>query len=211
MRDDLTKTKKDPVWIYISGLITAGVFHLIEYNSVSPVSTLMFCLIYLIYTGLILMWIFSLNSRLLPSREKNYLMSAAFLMVLFLMIRTIKYRAVSSVLMNKYLWFAYYIPFLLIAGFFMITAIRISRRSKNDGMSLTDKIIIAIDLILCLLIMTNDLHYLFWHPDTEGAVLTDRNAVHGIFFYVIYTFSIFFIHYKFLTTVSIFIYFFFAI
>ncbi|MBR5362225.1 MAG: hypothetical protein IK134_02715 [Oscillospiraceae bacterium] len=56
------------------------------------ISTGLFCTVLMIYSGLILYWLQSVRRRLLPSCARSYVIAAGGMMLLFLVLRTVKYR-----------------------------------------------------------------------------------------------------------------------
>ena len=66
-----------------------------------------------IYIGMISAWGVSLHRRILQNQTRRYLTAIAGLMVLWLTLRTVKY-SVYHIDVERYLWYFYYLPMLLI-------------------------------------------------------------------------------------------------
>ena len=78
--------------VFIGFFLLAGIANVLSMLFGSELSTLMTCLNYLIFLGLLLFWIEAVRVRLLPSRGRTYILSAAFLMLLHMLLRIFKYR-----------------------------------------------------------------------------------------------------------------------
>ena len=142
-------------------LAASGFLHHL-YPSSPFLHSLIFSLTYACYAGLILSWMQSVYTRLLPSPSRNCMLISAMLMIFFLFIRNCKYRLVlSSVLMDRILWYAFYIPFLLIPAFFLIGCISFIHPALSLK-SILSLLLFPLALVLCIL--TNDHHHLVFRP-----------------------------------------------
>ena len=108
-------------WLFIGFLLLGGMLHSLELENARFLSTVIHCIEYLIYAGLILSWIQSINRRLLPTQAKIYLLAAACLMLLFLAAQATKYRISLAPGLTRYCWYVYYVPILLIPTLFLMT------------------------------------------------------------------------------------------
>ena len=95
--------EKRNTYLFIGLLVLAGAFHVLEDSLHSHVSvpdyslvTLVFCLVFSLYSSLLLSWIASVRTRLLPSKARAYLIAMALLMLLYLCLRVVRYRIVVS-------------------------------------------------------------------------------------------------------------------
>ena len=76
--------------IFVCIFLLAGILHTLEDIEAIPfLPTLLFCLITMIYLGLVMFWTISVRYRLLPTRERTYTLIAAGCMLMMLLIRTI--------------------------------------------------------------------------------------------------------------------------
>ena len=144
-------------------------------------STVMFCLNLAIYMTLLLFWIQSLFQRLLPSRERSYLICAALCMIVMLILRSAKYRLVddTNALLLRYLWYLYYIPMLLMPTLFLMTCLRIE--GKNREKRFDERWLLLPAAVLMALFLTNELHHLAFAPVVDypmnGAYKTYTNQI----------------------------------
>ncbi|MBQ3330922.1 MAG: hypothetical protein IJG87_07070 [Ruminococcus sp.] len=129
-------------------------------------STLMFCVNLLLYVSLMIFWIYSVQKRLLPTRERAYMIAAACCAIGMLLLRSIKYRLIDdrSFELLRYAWYLYYVPMTLLPTLFLMTCIRV----EGGGRGRFDERLLMIPAgVIILLFLTNDLHYLAFCP-TKG-------------------------------------------
>ena len=181
--------------IFLAGLSNAMSKYIIQQYAVDPVkltalpflSTLLFCANLSVYLFLLVFWIHSVQGRLLPSRSRNYLITAALCAIAMLILRSIKYRLidVADLDLTRYIWYAYYVPMILLPTLFLMTCITIER--KNKPKKFDERLLLIPASVLILLFLTNDLHYLAFRPNGD-TVMTGANASYfnNIVFYVYY-------------------------
>ena len=157
-------------------------------------STVMFCLNLLIYITLLLYWIQSLIRRLLPSRERSYLICAAVCMIVMFIQRSVKYRLVAdeNTVLLRWLWYFYYIPMLLMPTLFLMTCLSIE--SKNREKRFDERWLLLPAAVLAVLFLTNDLHHLAFAPvagyPMNGAYVTYTTQVLLYIYYGYYAVTI---------------------
>ena len=152
-------------WLFIGFLLLAGVLHSRDPDTYHFLVSIEYCAEYLIYAGLILSWTQSVNRRLLPTREKGYVLAAACLMLLFLAAQFTKYRIAVEPGIIRYCWYVYYIPILFIPTLFLMTCFRLFR---GTGRGKVDEFLFLIPAgLLALGVLTNDLHMLAFIPNED--------------------------------------------
>lgn len=140
-------------------------------------NTVLFVLHSLLYLGLALAWTASCQRRLLPSRERTYVLAAALSMLLFLLLRTVKFRIADyDETLQRYCWYAYNIPLMLGTTLFMMTALRIRRQGKHGLFD--ERWLFLPALLLALLVLTNDLHELAYRPELVDGEWLVHDATH---------------------------------
>ena len=150
-------------WLFIGFLLLAGIANLLSRLPGSEKSTLMTCVNYLTFLGLLLFWIEAVRVRLLPTAARTSILGAAFLMLLHLLLRIFKYRFAVSVVSMRYTVYAYWIPQMLTPALFLISCFRIRRGGQEKRRWKEDLLLIPAGL-LALLAMTNDMHSLVYVP-----------------------------------------------
>ena len=150
------------IWLFIGFFLLAGVFNLL--TRITLVDSLMFCLNFAVYVGMILFWAQSVRTRLLPSGASSYILLSATLMLGAILFRTFKYRILTGqILVSRYTTYAYWIYTLLIPTLFLMTAIRM-RRGEKKNIGRKELWLLLPALLLCLLALTNDLHGFVYLP-----------------------------------------------
>lgn len=190
--------------LFAAFLLLGGALHVAEdycHNVPSPdysVVTFLFCLVFMIYSALLVYWIRSVYVRLLPSRSRSYLIIMAILMILYLCLRAVKYRIASEAFMVRLTWYAYYVPMLMIPTLFLMVCVRIGRgeRSVKPGgddrkersVKPDERLWVIPAVILTALILTNDLHHLVFMPKNDALVFLGKAGtyVYRIPFYLAY-------------------------
>ena len=166
-------------------LVTGGL-HLLE-NSVEDqfLMTWLFCLNAIIHSGMVMFWMISIRHRLLPTRSRTFTLTASMFMLLMIFIRTIKYRYITSIPMDRLIWYLSYVPTLLIPAFLAMTAAEsaFSEKKKENAFFCA---ILAFAGLMILLVLTNDLSHWVFIP--TGSVLTSASEdyVYNFGFYLIY-------------------------
>ena len=189
------QNSKRNLLLFVGLLILAGIFHIIEHtiHDISALGdphyaivTLFFCLELVIYTVLIIFWIQSVHTRLLPSRARNYMVIVALLMIFYLVLRAYKYRIAGEDAGLRLSWYAYYIPMTFIPALFLMVCICIKRGAAKP--KIDERIFLIPAAILSGIIITNDLHHLVFlpEPDVTNFIGKSGTYTYRITFYITY-------------------------
>ena len=123
-----------------------------------------------IYVFLFSAWCYSLWIRIVQTQVRRYLLAISVLMVLWILLRSIKF-SIENTDVERWLWYFYYFPMLFIP----MLSVFVSRSlGKGEDFRLPrwTKILYVPTLLLLLLVLTNDLHQqVFSFP---SGVLSDR-------------------------------------
>ena len=123
-----------------------------------------------IYVFLFSAWCYSLWIRIVQTQVRRYLLAISVLMVLWILLRSIKF-SIENTEAERWLWYFYYFPMLFIP----MLSVFVSRSlGKGEDFRLPrwTKILYLPTLLLLLLVLTNDLHQqVFSFP---SGVLSDR-------------------------------------
>ena len=104
-------------------------------------------------------------------------------MLLWLILRTLKYEFVTDLTVARYIWYLYYLPMLFIPLLGVYIALTLG---KSEEYRLTGKagFLVAIPGILFLLVITNDLHQQVFAFDSGVPGVPDNYGYsHGIFYF----------------------------
>ena len=194
------------ILLFVAGFLLAGILHVMDnmantalYYVTEPAasalpafsSTVLFALNLLIYCALIFWWMQSLYERLLPSTGRICTIAAAVLMLVFLLIRSAKYRlAGDDALLRHIFWYAYYVPLTGIAGLFLVTCLSIG--PERNGRKWQMILVLALAGLLVLGVATNDAHMLIFRPRSENLPQDGKWSTYtmGPLWYAIYGFVI---------------------
>lgn len=110
-----------------------------------------------LYLLLFTLWGFSLGRRIIQRQALHCLRLTAALMLLWLILRTLKYSVVTGPAAGRYIWYLYYLPMLFLPLLCVYIALSMGkpedyRLSRGTGM------LSIIPAALFLLVITNDLH-----------------------------------------------------
>ena len=123
-----------------------------------------------IYVFLFSVWCYSLWLRIVQTQVRRYLVAISVLMVLWILLRSIKF-SIENTDAERWLWYFYYFPMLFIP----MLSVFVSRSlGKGEDFRLPrwTKLLYFPTLLLLLLVLTNDLHQqVFSFP---SGVLSDR-------------------------------------
>ena len=134
-----------------------------------------------IYVFLFSVWCYSLWIRIVQTQARRYLLAISVLMVLWILLRSIKY-SIENTDVERWLWYFYYFPMLFIP----MLSVFVSRslgKGEDSRLPRWTKILYVPTLLLLLLVLTNDLHQqVFSFP---SGVLSDREyRYEGGYFFV---------------------------
>ena len=123
-----------------------------------------------IYVFLFSAWSYSLWNRIVQTQVRRYLLAISALMVLWILLRSIKY-SIENTDAERWLWYFYYFPMLFIP----MLSVFVSRSlgtGEDFRLPRWTKLLYLPTLLLLLLVLTNDLHQqVFSFP---SGVLSDQ-------------------------------------
>ena len=136
-----------------------------------------------LYLLLFALWGFSLDRRIIQTQALHCLRLTAALMLVWLILRTLKYEFVTDLTAARYIWYLYYLPMLFIPLLGVYIALSLG---KSEKFRLTGKIgaLAIIPAVLFLLVITNDLHQQVFAFDSGVPGVPDNYGYsHGIFYF----------------------------
>ena len=170
--------------LFLIFLLAAGIASLLSRSNSALFNSLMFCLNFSIYTGLLLFWSQTLNERLLPTMTRLYIRIMAFLMFLILFLRVFKYRVVEpQSIIYHYFDYLYWVPEIMIPTLFLMIAVRI-RIGEGVSKRWMEGLLLIPSSLLCLMALTNDLHFFVYIPkfDVEHMIFVSGSYTYGFGF-----------------------------
>ena len=177
---------------FISLFLLAGICNFFSRSNSRFLNALMFIGNSMIYVGLILFWIQTVRNRLLPTKARKYMTTAALFMVIYLLIRVFKYRVViSDFVMIRYSDYSYFIPLLIIPTLLLMTAIRLGR-GETGKYTWDERLLLLPAIGFSIAAITNDLHFLVYRPKVDLSMLNMNVGTYswGFLFYINYAWII---------------------
>lgn len=135
----------------------------------------------LIYIGLLAAWGISVQTRIIQTQVRRYLLVIAGLMLLWLTLRTVKYNTYHMTA-ERFLWYGYYLPMLFIPVLAVLVALSLGK-PENYRLPKWTHFLYLPSALLFLLVLTNDPHQLVFFFPT--GVLSTREYDYGIGYYVV--------------------------
>ena len=135
-----------------------------------------------IYVFLFSAWSYSLWNRIVQTQVRRYLLAISALMVLWILLRSIKF-SIENTDAARRLWYFYYFPMLFIPMLSVFVSLSLGK-GEDFRLPRWTKILYLPTLLLLLLVLTNDLHQqVFSFP---SGVLSDREyRYEGGYFFVL--------------------------
>ena len=184
------------IYIFAAMLALAGFLHVLE-NIQIPRTSFGYSLLNIstlcIYFGLLFYWIFSIFTRLLPSRAKNDILAAGALMLFVLLVRVSKYRIVAhdDIDALRYLWYCEYVGTLFIPTLFTMACMH-SFYADTPAKHPDECWLLLAPILLMAIIATNDLHHWVFIPLNTGIPFTGLSLgyAYGWAFYLVSTYCV---------------------
>ncbi|MBR5366735.1 MAG: hypothetical protein IK132_10880 [Clostridia bacterium] len=165
--------------LLVAVLIAAGTLVYKFYHAQTVLgSSLVFWGTAMIYFAIPVFWGLSVRRRILHGRIRRYLYGVAASMAVLVVLRCLRYRAYSDVEPASHLlWYAYYIPMLLIPLFSCLAILSIGR-SEREPVPKRGIAVTAVTAVLIAGILTNDMHGLAFRliRDPVTGAWTDEYA-----------------------------------
>ncbi len=134
-----------------------------------------------IYLGLFAAWGLSVRTRIIQTQARRYLTAVAAIMVLWILLRTLKYYFVpqeAMPLLTRQLWYWYYFPLLYIPMLAVFVAMSLGRPEAYRLPRWTGLLYLPAAALLALTV-TNDLHQLVFTFPAEATVWSDGDNGYG--------------------------------
>ena len=110
-----------------------------------------------LYLLLFTLWGFSLDRRIIQRQALHCLRLTAALILLWLLLRTLKYSVVTGLTAARYVWYLYYLPMLFLPLLGVYIALLLGK-PEEYRLSRRAGLLSVIPAALFLLVLTNDLH-----------------------------------------------------
>lgn len=173
----MTKQRKHTL-LFLGFLLLAGVCHSMTRTGYMLIDTLMNSVSSMLYLGLLLFWLISVQQRLLISSARTTIVWIVRLMIAWLLTRIVVYDYNAGTLLERYLIYAYWTPQMLIPALFLLLSLQIrqghaGKRRRNPALVLIPGAVFA------LLAWTSDLHRLIYRPTVPLASFHVKTGTYG--------------------------------
>ena len=146
----------------------------------------------ILYMGLFFVWGITLKRRIVHKSVRRYLIGVDGLILLWLIVRTLKFHILTIRFAARYMWYLYYLPMLFIPMCGVVIALTLGkplewRIPKKTGL------LWGVTLLLFLFVITNDLHQkVFVFPADQGFFeWSDKEYSYAAVYYLIMAWQIF--------------------
>ena len=179
----LSKSLKKQILVFGVALMVSWIIDIFptSYYPASLVSSML-------YAGLIIVWAVTRRMIIADKTISRFLLVGAAFLVLLFVLRICKWELFDeSDIMRKYLWYAFYIPFVITPMFSLSAAFCIDRHEK--GRVIRGLLPLwAVAVMLCLGIMANDLHGFMFKIE----IYTSEKVVYsyGVLYYITFAWCI---------------------
>lgn len=109
------------------------------------------------YIFLILLWDYSIRRRIINSKLQRFVSYTAYLMALLIIVRTIKWSISELFLLEQFLWYMYYIPFILLPFFILLISLSLDENLYQKSRKFI-KVLFVISIALIIFVLTNHFH-----------------------------------------------------
>ena len=143
-----------------------------------------------LYLGLFAVWGVSVSRRVLQLQVRRWLVVVVLLMVFWLTVREFRWHLVENADLKRWLWYAYYIAILPIPLLALFVSLSLGKAESYRLPRWTAFLYVPTFLLIAL-VLTNDLHQLFFiFPD--GAAMSEAlDYRYGAMYYVLSAWGVF--------------------
>lgn len=132
-------------------------------------SLLLDCIRGILHAGLFTAWGFSVRRRIIQKQVQKYLILMSCLMVMWIVLKSYKYYIATDIHIVRYVWYLFYVPMLCIPLLVFLAALSLGK-SEDYRLPKWTWLLCAPTILLCLLVLTNDLHqWVFVFPEDAQA------------------------------------------
>ncbi len=181
---------KAQVYFVMGLLVLAGILNSFyeDVQSATFISALGGTIATAIYIGIFFSWMISIYQRIMEKQIRDYLLAIGFMMLTWMALRWIRWRALEYVIWeNRVAWYLYYIPSILIPLLFFFVALHANQK-EGYTMNKWWKLLYIPSIFGIFLVLSNDWHQLVFQLDLEQLESgQDRSYGIGYYFVMVYT------------------------
>ena len=112
----------------------------------------------MVFSALFIIWTSSVRSRIINRRLRRYFVFLGLLMLLWMVERAVKFCLFfNSVTLERYLWYAYYIPIIIMPLLSLMIALSLGK-TDDERLSAKLRLLYIPAALLIVAVMSNDFH-----------------------------------------------------
>ena len=138
----------------------------------------------LIYIGLFTAWGISAGKRVAQVQARDYMMAIAALIVVWIVVRSVKYLSAVPPDPTRYLWYLYYFPIIFVPLFSVFVAMSLDKPEDYRLPGWTG-LLTLVGASLLLLVMTNDTHQLVFVFRASGGGFDTKHYSYGPVYFIV--------------------------
>lgn len=176
------KNARKTALLLILLFLLGGFLHIVLYGKDWTDSI---CQIY--YGVLLLIWIFSIQSRIVDKKVRRLLVGSALLLEMLVLQQVFSYSLLADeyVVVKRYNWYFQYLPYLFSGCLLVLLSLEMGH-GENEKKDKRKPALPILCFLMAALVLTNNLHRLvFRFPG--GLYSDDEKYTHGFFYYVLCT------------------------
>ncbi|MCR4960379.1 MAG: hypothetical protein K6A74_02915 [Lachnospiraceae bacterium] len=124
------------------------------------------------YLIILILWGQMIQQRVIADTVRHRILMACVAMIFLFVLRMCKFSFFPDVIdVEEYMWYLYYVPMTSIPLFVFMAALRVANDKEKQWVSVFEKVLLAIEILLCAMVLTNRLHSFVFnitvHPEKE--------------------------------------------
>ncbi|MBR3149251.1 MAG: hypothetical protein IKF64_03695 [Eubacterium sp.] len=143
----------------------------------------------MVFSSICIMWTISIGSRITKRSEKRYFILLGMLMLLFMVIRAVKFsRFLNNEWLERHLWYGYYIPMILMPLLSLMISLCLGK-TDEEKLNPKSKLLYIPAALLIVGVITNDFHQLAFRfkPNFDN---WRYDYSYGILYYLVFVWII---------------------
>lgn len=137
----------------------------------------------IIVFSLLIFWLVNLNNTVIHGETRKYMVGIAASLIVWYIVRVIRYRFVVEPVVSRYLWYSFYIPIIILPLFSFFTSICVGRH-ENYTLPKSIRSLYIPAAILLAVIYSNDFHELVFRFEGDMDVLAPVYTYNAGYYFI---------------------------
>ena len=151
------------------------------YSSADAREHQLFALFYMI---LVVVWTASVMRRAMHKDMRRVVFTSCLVLLSWMTVRLVKYQIIKETVMNRYMWYSYYLFQLSLPLLLLWLAWAIDKLDERPKTPLWVRLVVMLNLLMFLFVLSNDLHRLVFQLDFSLSNWA-TNYRYGLVFYFV--------------------------